>query len=155
MTVFPFRYLNFMKHLSISLVLFLCVLVVAGCNRNVKVTGKVTFPDGKPLSTGQVVFENEKISAIGKLSEDGSYTLGTDKENNGLPRGKYRVFITGAVTYGEAPPLPTDMYGRRTSVSPLAPSITLIDRKYLSVETSGLEVDIQGARTYDIKVERP
>jgi len=144
-----------MKHLSLSLVLLLCVLVATGCDRNVKVTGNVAFSDGKPLSTGQVVFENEKISAMGKLSEDGSYTLGTDKENNGLPRGKYRVFITGAVTYGEAPPLPTDMYGRRTSVSPLAPSISLIDRKYLSVETSGLEVDIQGARTYDITVEKP
>jgi len=144
-----------MKHLSLSLVLLLCLLVAAGCNRNVQVTGKVAFPDGKPLSTGQVVFESEKISAMGKLSEDGSYTLGTDKENNGLPRGKYRVFITGAVTYGEAPPLPTDMYGRRTSVSPLAPSIALIDRKYISAETSGLEVDITKHMSYDITVEKP
>ena len=143
-----------MKHLSITLALF-CMLIATGCGGNVKVTGKVSFPDGEPLSTGQVIFESEKISAMGKLSEDGSYTLGTDKENNGVPRGKYRVYITGAVTYGEAPPPPGDMYARRGSESPLAASIPLVHRKYMSVETSGIEVEVQGTMTHDIKVERP
>jgi hypothetical protein len=141
-----------MKHLSVSLALLFCVLIAAGCGGNAKVTGKVAFPDGEPLSTGRVVFENEKISAMGKISEDGSYTLGTDQEKNGVPQGKYRVYIAGAVTYGEAPPPSTDMYSGQSA---LPPSITLINQKYRSPDTSGLEVDVQGNMVYDIKVEKP
>ena len=144
-----------MKKFLLTMIPLLVFICVTGCSGNVKVTGKVAFPDGEPLSTGQVIFENEKMSAMGRLSEDGSYTLGSDKEGNGIPPGKYRVYITGAVTYGEPPPPPTDMYSQRGSLSPLAPSITLINRKFLSVETSGLEVDVKGAMTYDIKVEKP
>ena len=139
-----------MKHLSISLTLLLCVLLVAGCGGNVRVTGTVTFPDGEPLTTGQVVFENEKISAIGRLSEDGTYTLGTNVEGNGIPRGQYRVFITGAVTYGEPPP-PTP--GAHSAMLP--PSIPLIDRSFRSAETSGLVADVTGRMTFDITVTRP
>ena len=149
-----------MKHLFLLLTLLFCVLVVAGCNRNAKVTGKVAFPDGEPLTSGQVVFENEKLSAMGKLSKDGSYTLGTQKENNGIPKGKYRVYITGAVTYKETPaPSPSagapGVYNPGATSPPLPASVSLIHRKYRSVETSGLEVDVKGTMNYDIKVEKP
>lgn len=147
-----------MKHLSISLTLLFCVLAVIGCNGNVKVTGKVTFPDGTPLTTGQVVFENEKLSAMGKLSGDGTYTLGTQKEKDGIPQGKYRVAITGAVTY-ERVPTPasstTGAYNPGGNSAPLPASISLIHRKYRSTETSGLEVEVKGSMTYDISVEKP
>ena len=138
--------------------LLFCVLLVAGCHGNVKVTGKVTFPDGTPLTTGQVVFENETLSAMGKLSEDGSYTIGTQKEKDGIPKGKYRVAITGAVTYASAPtppPAASGAYNPGANSQPLPASVSLIHRKYRSVETSGLEVDITGSRTYDITVEKP
>ena len=144
-----------MKQISISLVLLFCALIAVGCGENVKVTGKVSFPDGEPLSTGQVIFENEKISGMGKLSADGSYTLGSDKENNGIPPGKYRVFITGAVTYGEVQERSAGMFDQRGSQSPLPSSIPLIHRKFLSAETSGLEVDVKGAMEYNIDVEKP
>ena len=140
------------------LTLFCCVLITAGCGRNVKVTGKVSFPDGEPLSTGQVVFENGKISAMGKLSADGSYTLGTETEKNGIPPGKYRVYITGAVTYGDVPvpvSTPGGAYDPRGNSSSLPASISLIDRKFRSAETSSLEVDVKGTMTYDIRVEKP
>ncbi|MGL6196852.1 MAG: hypothetical protein ACRC2T_18725 [Thermoguttaceae bacterium] len=144
-----------MKHLSILSALVFCTLISVGCGGNVKVKGKVSFPDGEPLSTGQVVFENEKVSAMGKLNEDGTYVLGSKKENDGLPTGKYRVYITGAVTYGEAPKEYTDMYGSRGNESPLPSSIPLVNRKFMSAETSGIEVDVKGAMTKDITVERP
>ena len=147
-----------MKHLLISFSLFFCILLAAGCGGNVKVTGTVTFTDGEPLTTGQVVFENEKISAMGKLSDDGTYTLGTDKENNGIPKGQYRVYITGAVTYGDPPQVPAATGGAYspTGNSGLLPaSISLIDRKFRSAETSGLEADVKGPMTYDITVGRP
>jgi hypothetical protein len=150
----------FMKHTSISSALFFCALLVAGCGGNVKVTGKVAFPDGEPLSTGQVIFESEKMSGMGKLSADGSYTLGSDKEENGIPKGKYRVYITGAITYAEVQaPNPSagmpGVYNPGSTGSPLPSSIPLVHRKFLSVETSDIEVDVQGAMTYDITVEKP
>jgi len=147
-----------MKHLSISFALFFCVLLAAGCGGNVKVTGKVTFPDGEPLTTGQVVFENEKISAMGKLTGDGTYTLGTDKESNGIPKGQYRVYITGAVTYGDPPQIPAatgGTYNPAGNSGLLPSSISLIDRKFRSAETSELVADVKGPMNYDIEVGRP
>jgi len=82
-------------------------------------------------------------------------------EKDGIPPGKYRVYITGAVTYGDAPaPRPSvntsDGYNPGANASYALPaSISLIDRKYRSVETSGLEADIKGAMTYNITVEKP
>lgn len=136
------------------------VLLAAGCNGNVKVTGKVTFPDGTPLTTGQVVFENEKLSAMGKLSDDGTYTLGTDKEKNGIPQGEYRVAITGAVTYASTPqPLPSanpsGAYNPGATSPPLPSSISLIHRKFRSTETSGLSCSVTKNTTFDFTVEKP
>ena len=117
-------------------------------------TGKVTFPDGTPLTTGSVVFESEKLSATGKIQEDGTFQLGTVKENDGLPKGTYRVCVVGAVTYGPAPQMSDNPYAPRPTIV-LPPSILLIDRKYASVETSDLTCNVTKSMTYDITVEKP
>jgi hypothetical protein len=132
----------------------LCLLLSLGCGGNAKVTGKVTFPDGTPLTTGSVVFESDKLSASGKIQEDGSFRLGTDRENDGVPKGSYRVRIAGAVTYGEAPQTPENPYAPRSALV-LPPSIPLIHRKYVNTETSGLTCDVMKSMTYDITVEKP
>jgi Carboxypeptidase regulatory-like domain len=51
------------------------------------VTGKVLLPDGKPLTSGNVVFVATKstVSSLAKIENDGSFTL------NGLPEGEYKV----------------------------------------------------------------
>lgn len=60
------------------------------------VKGKVTYK-GRPLTSGIVHFEPEGYGrqATGKLQTDGSYTLGTMKEDDGVVAGAHLVTIGG------------------------------------------------------------
>ena len=62
----------------------------------VPVKGKVTYK-GRPLTSGIVHFEPEGYGrpATGKLQSDGSYTLGTMKEGDGVVAGAHLVTIGG------------------------------------------------------------
>lgn len=84
------------------------LLMLAGCGKKdtrpalgklVPVQGKITMPDGKPLSHGLVSFMPvDRQPGVptptpeGKIEEDGSYTLST-YDKPGAPLGKYRVVL--------------------------------------------------------------
>jgi len=124
---------------------FLMIVFVAGCG-DPTVTGKVTFPDGTPLTQGQVMFQKEGFVASGNIQPDGTYSAGKLKDGDGLPPGRYQVFITGTMTFGgsgEASPTMT------------ARPLNLIDLKYTAPNTSGLTVEVNGKTTFDIPVEPP
>jgi len=133
---------KFFVALSLVLLLFL------GCSNQVRVTGKVTFEDGTPLTEGKVLFENDAFfQAVGQIQSDGSYTLGSYKLTDGVPRGTYKVYITGAVS-AEA----RDVRGGVASI----PAFTkLIHPKFEAPETSGLVCEVKKSMKYDIKVEPP
>src|SRR5262249_49133907 len=59
------------------------------------VTGKVLLPDGKPLTTGRVVFvSNDGITnATGTIGGDGAFTLSSGVSGEGAPAGEYKVRI--------------------------------------------------------------
>ncbi len=59
------------------------------------VKGKVVLDDGKPLTTGRVVFVSSTmgISPNGKIGTDGSYTLSSGEQGDGAPAGEYKVRI--------------------------------------------------------------
>jgi hypothetical protein len=59
------------------------------------VKGKVTYK-GKPLTQGIVKFEPEGYGrrASGKLQADGTFVLGTFKDDDGAVVGSHQVFIT-------------------------------------------------------------
>ncbi|MDR1959459.1 MAG: carboxypeptidase-like regulatory domain-containing protein [Planctomycetaceae bacterium] len=123
----------------------ICLLfgVLIGCGHP-RITGKVIFPDGTPLSKGQVVFENEKHTYTGKIREDGTFRMGVLKDGEGIPPGKYQVAVSGAndeeIFDPEQPP----------RVTPL------IAARFRSPKTSGLEFDIQKSTTdISIVVEKP
>ena len=129
-----------------SVALLLLPLFV-GCGPNVTVTGKVTFPDGSPLTEGQVVFESPTLISKGNIKADGTYVLETG-EDKGIPKGTYKVCIGGLgipkVTSGGGP-------GQISmDVSPVP-----IDSKFLSAETSGLTCEVKGRTKYDIPVLPP
>ncbi len=122
------------------------------------VTGRVTFPDGKPLSTGTVEFQpvapsgdgekpsanpTGRISARGMIQADGSYALGTFGTDDGAVEGKHRVLVTPGL-----PPGP---------INPASPSKPVIHSRFQRYETSGLEFTVtpDGPSTFDITVERP
>jgi hypothetical protein len=67
------------------------------------VKGKVILPDGKPLTTGRVVFVSTTNATefSGDLGADGSFSMKTPA-GEGLPEGKYLVRLdTEAPTTGQ------------------------------------------------------
>ena len=130
--------------------LFCCsvvfLMLIAGCGgENVGLKGKVTFSDDdSPVTSGTVAFRKDGKIARGDIKEDGTYVVGFDKVANGLPPGKYQVFISGAY----------QVVGRNEAAEEdiLEP---LLDKKYESPETSGLTVEVTAStKVFDIKVDR-
>jgi hypothetical protein len=100
----------------------------------VPVKGKVTYK-GQPLTSGVVHFEPDGYGrpATGKLQPDGSYTLGTLKEGDGVVAGEHLVTIGGFD-------------------KPLASDRTL--KKYGSRRDSGLTAEVDSEHTefnFDLK----
>ncbi|MCL2116962.1 MAG: hypothetical protein FWH27_00900 [Planctomycetaceae bacterium] len=145
-----------MNKLKVVSVLFVLALV-AGCGKgHVPLQGKVTFSDdGSPLTTGNVNFVNGSFQSRAPLQPDGTYTVGTYKASDGLPPGKYSVYVTGAVkVIGEAK-LSGDI-GPTGEVTGGGMPITepLIAPKFSSANNSGLEFEAGSAKTFDFKVDR-
>ena len=131
-----------MKKYSFLLCLLIC-LVVIGCGKNKRLTGKVTFDDGKPAPNGTVIFRTDTFMARGEIKADGSYIMSSEGNNDGLPPGDYKVYVQGIV---EMPP--------GTPGQMILP-VLLCDPKYSDSETSGLtcKVPAPGGK-FDIVLER-
>ncbi|MDR1290178.1 MAG: hypothetical protein LBK06_03155 [Planctomycetaceae bacterium] len=161
----------FVIFVSVITILILCL---SGCGQ-IKVEGKVTFPDGTPLTKGKVFFENNTNSYIGDIHEDGTFRLGILKDGSGIPAGKYGVGVEAFNVSSPSGNLPTTNNNKNQRnqknktvapknkaerALPLAvgrPEIThLIAEKYRSSKTSGIEYDIQkNTRDISIIVEKP
>lgn len=132
-----------MKHLFvvIGLISVLCV----GCSKNASMSGKVTFADDdSPLQVGIVCFTDGQKFSQGIIQSDGTYVVGTEKETDGIPPGKYQVYVSGAAKELEKAP--------GQFMSQYEP---LIDPKYARASTSGLSFEVsEGKNTFDFKVER-
>lgn len=129
-----------------AIVLGLVLCFVVGCGgTNVGVSGKVTFSDGTPLTKGEVQFLTATYVASGTIQSDGSYTIGSTTQNDGLPAGTYSVTVNKA--FGDS--------GVTAAVSAIdaKPMLPLINPKYNSATTSGLTCDVKGKTTFDITVE--
>ncbi|WP_425400439.1 hypothetical protein [Aeoliella sp.] len=126
------------KHSSLSIVLACTAFACVGCNNQhpniVPVSGIVTI-DGEPLSVGQVrVLAAEHRPAIGKINEDGTFTLSCFELGDGAPVGTHLATVTAAEQLSE------------TSSRWYAP------KKYSSNATSELWVTIEGP-TDDLTIE--
>jgi hypothetical protein len=113
------------------------------------VTGKVLYKgEGTPAVSGiYVVFESTKDPyprAMGKINTDGSFTLSTDRPDNGAIQGPHRICIQ-----------PTSADGAGMDLTPQISK--KIDPKYFEFRTSGLTYDIKPGENKDIlvEVERP
>ncbi|MDR1480715.1 MAG: carboxypeptidase-like regulatory domain-containing protein [Planctomycetaceae bacterium] len=129
-----------------SIALLLVCVCFCGCgNGNQQLSGKVTFPDGSPLNVGIVCFENAETNkmARGELNENGVYVVGFESEKNGIPKGTYKVFITGAIL--------EKGINEKTGLPVTEPQIAA---KYSNKSTSGLTFTADGkTKTFDIVVE--
>lgn len=143
-------------------VMLILLFGILGCGSNVKFGGRVTYSDdGSPLTTGMVCFESNTFLARGPLNQDGYYDLGSLALKDGIPKGEYRVYISGAnaVEDVEVKQVPgqAEYVTRQTVSGAMAGQIftPLIDRKYTDGKTSGIIVNIDGAsKIFDFQVDR-
>ena len=137
------------------LTLLLLVLCV-GCGKNVPLKGKVLDVDGNPITVGMVNFASEKGElSRAKIQSDGSYVVGTMKETDGLPPGKYKVYVTGAEVAVESKgPVRYDAMGQ--PMTQLAGYHKLVATDFTTEAKTPLtcEVPVKGNR-YDVIVEKP
>jgi hypothetical protein len=108
------------------------------------VRGQVTYPDGKPVSEGVVVFEGQgqenRVTARGEIQADGRYELSTFKPGDGVPPGRYRVLV--------APRSDPNAVDRPNKPPPFDP-------RFMEFKTSGLEIEVKPEMTeYPIQVTR-
>jgi len=142
--------------------LFLFLIGTAGCGSGfVPLRGTVTFSDdGSPLTTGSVYFDNGKALARGKINEDGTYVVGSLKNNDGLAPGHYRVYVQAIGPDPSGALEPMGPAGPGTDASDasaprLRVAVSLVDAKFNSAETSGLELNVdRKTKTHDIVVDR-
>ena len=130
-----------------NLLLLLVLLCMVGCGGQIKVEGKVTFSDdGSPLSTGCVNFVTETFEARGFLQADGTYKLSSVRKDDGVPPGKYRVYISEAL----------ERFREGEGDDALEITVSLIDPKFSNYAESGLEFEVTSSqRKFDFKVDRP
>ncbi len=118
------------------------LLALTGCgDRLYPVRGTVALEDGTPVTRGMIICERYEggpaVSAQGAIQPDGTFRLGTAKPGDGLPAGKYRVLIN-AMDLSDLPDDKKDIP---------------FDPKYLSFQTSGLELEVKkGEVDYPIRL---
>ena len=133
-----------MKNIFLPIAFIAIVCSAIGCSQNVKLTGTVVFSDdGSPLPKGTVCLTTADFMARGDIGLDGSFTMGSTSQKDGIPPGTYQVHIINS----------------EKVVGVSAEGMTLyeevIDAKYTSATTSELSITVDGkTKGYDIKVGR-
>jgi hypothetical protein len=141
-------HINPLRWRGLSITLTLAILVGAsGCGgpRLYPVQGRVLFPDGTPLKGGWVVFEpveaTDDVSARGRIQSDGTFRLGTVRDDDGAVAGRHRVLVV--------PPLPPKLDERNPPPPP-------IHARFRSFDTSNLAFVVKpGPNEFEIRVEKP
>lgn len=123
------------------------LVFLSGCGSKMhKIGGCVTYSDtGEPLEIGFVCFANGPTFARGLIKPDGTYTMGSFSENDGLPPGTYQVYVDGA----------RKGMGKRHPDDDDEQYLQLIDLKHSRPETSGLTFVVGGkVKEFNITVDR-
>ena len=130
------------KFFAFILILLAITVGVTGCGTgHVKHGGTVTLDDGTPLTKGNVIYITETFQARGTIDAQGQYTIGTYNTADGLPKGTYKVYISGA---------DEDVPG-----SDGMASYSLIDPAYASFSSTPLTCEIPAPKhTFDITVPK-
>lgn len=133
-------------------------LVVAGCGDKHKVGGRVVFSDGEPVTSGIVYFTSPTFMGRANINPDGSYDVSSIKPKDGLPEGKYKVYVLGAFATDdgldgeivEADENDPDSAERIVE----KPPVPLVHPKYCSADAMPLEFSVPGSDSFEIVVER-
>jgi hypothetical protein len=148
------RIQNLRRRLSTWHSTLVVVLALAGCGvgngspfgslTRYGAKGKVLLADGKPLTTGRIVFLSDapSASAAADIGGDGTFEF-KGESGDGLPAATYKVHITRG-------PAESASNGRSGAVKPAFAS------KYLDEDTSGLTATVttdESNNQFDFKLE--
>lgn len=123
----------------------LCMSLLAGCGESriptYPVSGTVVFDDGSPVRTGTVEIASidHKLTATGRIADDGSFVLGTYGSNDGACAGNHRVIVMqmiindGTVNHTKDHGQPVDPMYASYNTSPLTVSTNAEDRNTLKL----------------------
>lgn len=133
-----------MRHGPLFALLCGLFVTLAGCGDDgrpklIEATGTLKL-DGEPVANALIYFMPEEGNPImrpsrAKTDAEGHFRLGTYKEEDGIPEGKYRIGIEKRELVGELPP----------NYDPQAPKATRLTYKWITPkdlanpETSGLK----------------
>ena len=133
-----------MKYDYAVFIVLLPLLILTGCSNHVALKGKVVYSDDKsPVPVGMVFLETDTYGARGELKPDGTFIVGALKAKDGLPPGKYRVYISGAEAVSGYTPSGDEIF---------APLIT---KKFTDPDTSGITIDVtRSTKEFVIVVDR-
>ncbi|MGI6402361.1 MAG: hypothetical protein ACOX0A_09715 [Thermoguttaceae bacterium] len=155
------------RSLIAALMLGTIVYCCVGCyeSKFVRVTGKVTYADGTPLTRGQICFDGGYYLGRSDLDKNGEYSLHIFRKNDGVPPGIYQVYITSALrfeaddTVVSVPKTPDGEEDDRYVVlksGNIAKVVELIDLQYTNARTSGWVVEVsKKASSFDFTVYPP
>ena len=129
-----------------SAVAGLALICLTGCGKSQsQVHGKVLYEDtGEPvteLAGFEVMFTSEQLhtTARGTIKPDGSFQLGTQKENDGVPPGEYVVTLTQPFRQPERPYV----------------GDPVVEREYEDPSTSDLRAEVKsGKNEFVFKLRR-
>ena len=130
---------------TLTLLLFaVAVMFMTGCG-NPKVSGKVMFTDGEPLTTGNIMFENDQNTYRCDIRSDGTFDMGMLRDGEGLPPGEYRVAVVAVCPESAA----------AHNLDPDLPLRMLTPSKFTNSRTSGITYTVtDSTRNIEIVVER-
>ncbi len=134
-----------MPRRTARLALALFTALAAGCSGRATVTGRVTYPDGSPVESGNVVaegtVEGKLVQVQGAINPDGSFRLGGDRPGDGVLPGHYKVAVH-----------PVSLGDHELS----AGKQPAVDGKYTRYGSSGFTLDVPpGGTELNLKVTRP
>ena len=118
----------------------LIIFVISGCKKNTTITGTVVLKeDSKPLSSGRIIFENEKILGQTSLEKDGSYKIDIPIVSTSDEYYNFKVY------FANISPDKKNLF-----------SSSLIAPKYSSPQTTDLEceVKVKGKNNFDFSLEK-
>ncbi|MBQ9873597.1 MAG: hypothetical protein IJM30_03950 [Thermoguttaceae bacterium] len=135
--------------------LFVVLAFCAGCGDKVPVTGRVTYENGTPLTLGQIIFTDDYYMGRSDLDKNGEYSIHTLRRNDGIRKGTYRVYITGAIRLesDDSTNISAEeiFSGKVAEIKP----VRLIDMQFMTPDTSGWVCKVKKKSRFDFVVYPP
>lgn len=125
-------------------------MICCACNSKERLTGRVLFDDGQPLSFGTVYFSNDIMMYRGSIGKDGTFTIGELRDGDGIPPGKYKAWLEDVNTWEPV----LDKNGQRTEK---IIEQVVIKPKFAKRESSDISFEVKpGAKNrIEIVVSKP